>query len=270
MEARQKAKVLPGTTTLSLKEQCSVSLTGLEDILLPQPIPNSYLCPCLPKMQAKIRKIMTLEQLNTHLENTLTEANITSLNPLQQAIVSRVKQGGDAVFIAGKQRGKSTGIALASVIKAPKAFEGSPRVLILSPTIDSVHTLHKALSDWIRRTEIAAEIAHDKGNMVLERNNIFEGADIIVGNPKRILDLYIQNGIHVGQLNRFVIEDASDMVKDAMAVSRIMRLVESLPKCQKFILTSELNPRTEKLIEDICIDPKVEEFETDENDSDGN
>jgi superfamily II DNA/RNA helicase len=204
---------------------------------------------------------MTLEQLDKHLENALTEAGILSLNPLQQAIISRVKQGGDAVFIAGKQSGKSTGIGLTSIIKAPKAFEGSPRVLILSPTIDSVHTLHKSMSTWTRRTEIAVEIAHDKGNMVQERNNIFDGADIIVGNTKRIMDLYIQNGIHVGQLSLFIIEDASEIMKDPLMPGRILRLAESLPKCQKLVFTSEMTPRVEKLIEDLCTHPKVMEFE---------
>lgn len=204
---------------------------------------------------------MTLEQLNEHLEGTLTESGIVSLNDVEQAILARVKQGGDAVFVAGAQSGKSTGIALASVIKAPKAFEGSPRVLILSPTIDSVHNLHKLLSSWVRRTEIAVELAHDKGNMILERNNIFDGADIITGNTKRILDLYIQNGIHVGQLTLFVVDDASEVTKDANTVQRILRIAESLPKCQKLILTKEITPRVEQLIDGLCVHPLMRTFE---------
>jgi superfamily II DNA/RNA helicase len=204
---------------------------------------------------------MTLEQLNEHLQDTLAESGITSLNEVEQAILARVRQGGDAVFVAGEGSGKSTGISLASVVKAPKAFEGSPRVLILSPTIDSVHNLHKQLTAWVRRTEIAVEIAHDKGNMVLERNNIFDGADIIVGNTKRILDLYIQNGIHVGQLALFVIDDASEITKDPQMPARIMRLAESLPKCQKIILSKEWTPRVEQLAEQLCINPLVREFE---------
>lgn len=204
---------------------------------------------------------MERDQLNAHLHGTLDESALMEYNPLEKAVIARLKQGGDAVFVAGGQSGKSTAIALASVIKAPKAFEGSPRVLVLSPTIDSVHQLHKLLSSWVRRTEIAVELAHDKGNMILERNNIFDGADIIAGNPKRIHDLYIQNGFHVGQLTLFVIDDASEVTKDATILQRILRLAESLPKCQKLILTKELTPRLEQLIDQLCINPLIREFE---------
>lgn len=204
---------------------------------------------------------MTLEQLNEHFGETLSESHFTSLNELQLAVVSKIKKGGDAVIVAGKGTGKTTAIAIASMIKAPKAFEGSPRVLVLSSSVESVHALHKQLSDWTRRTEIAVELAHDKGNMVLERNNIFDGADIIVGNTKRIMDLYIQNGIHVGQLNLFVIDDASEITKSPTIAQHIHRLAESLPKCQKMIFTQEMTPRVEKLVELLCVHPTMMEFE---------
>jgi superfamily II DNA/RNA helicase len=97
--------------------------------------------------------------------------------------------------------------------------------------------------------------------MVLERNNIFDGADIITGNPRRILDLYIQNGIHVGQLTLFVVDDASEIAKDAQTVQRILRLAESLPKCQKILLSKEWTPRVEQLADQLCVRPLIREFE---------
>ena len=198
---------------------------------------------------------MTLEQLNDHLEGTLTEGPIQTLNELQQQVIARIKKGGDGVFVAPALTGKTTAIALASLIKAPHSYEGSPRVIILTSTVDRAHILHKQLSTWVRRTEISIELAHDKGNMVLERNNIFDGADILVANTKRALDLYIQNGIHVGQLMLFVIDDADVITRDAIMLQRIMRFAESLPKCQRLVFTSEVTPRVEKLMEDFCLNP---------------
>ncbi|HLP56485.1 MAG TPA: DEAD/DEAH box helicase family protein [Fluviicola sp.] len=207
---------------------------------------------------------MTLEQLNTLLEGTLTELGVSGLNDMQSALIARVKQGGDAVILTDRSNDPGTGISYVSVMKAPKAFEGSPRVLVLSPTIDSVHVLHKQLTDWTRRTEIAVELGHDKGNMIQERNNIFEGADIIVGNPKRIMDLYHQNGIHINQLNLFIVDDAAEIANNPNAAAYISRLAESLPKCQRIVITSEITPRVEKMIELLCMNPKVMEFETPE------
>ncbi|MES2555981.1 MAG: DEAD/DEAH box helicase [Bacteroidota bacterium] len=207
---------------------------------------------------------MTLEQLNTLLEGTLTELGVSEPNDMQSALIARVKQGGDAVILTDRSNDPLTGISFVSVMKAPKAFEGSPRVLILSPTIDSVHVLHKQLTEWTRRTEIAVELGHDKGNMILERNNIFDGADIIIGNPKRVIDLYHQNGIHMNQLSLFIIDEASLIGNTPTTAAFVYRLAESLPKCQRIIITKEITPRVEKMIELLCVNPKVMEFETPE------
>jgi hypothetical protein len=43
--------------------------------------------------------------------------------------------------------------------------------------------------------------------------------------------------------------------------ARIMRLAESLPKCQKIILSKEWTPRVEQLAEQLCINPLIREFE---------
>src|SRR3989344_1887616 len=207
---------------------------------------------------------MTLEQLNTLLEGTLTELDVSEPNDMQSALIARVKQGGDAVIITDRTNDPLTGISFVSVMKAPKAFEGSPRVLVLSPTIDSVHVLHKQLTEWTRRTEIAVELGHDKGNMVLERNNIFDGADIIIGNPRRVIDLYHQNGIHMNQLNLFIIDEASLIGNTPTTAAFVYRLAESLPKCQRIIIPKEITPRVEKMIELLCVNPKVMEFENPE------
>lgn len=201
---------------------------------------------------------MTPEQFNALLGYTPEESGITAFTEDQQSVISRIRQGGDAIFSGGNSADLTTAAALVSIMKAPQAFEGSPRVLLLSPTVESVHTLHEQLTRWVRRTEIAVELAHDKGNMVQERNNIFEGADIITGNARRIHDLYNQNGIHVGQLTLFIIDRADEIAKDPVNAQRVHRLAESLPKkCQRIILSRAINPRVEKMAEVICSYPKI-------------
>jgi superfamily II DNA/RNA helicase len=202
---------------------------------------------------------MTTAQFNTLLEDTLSEAGITAFTALQETLINRVKSGGDAIFVCAHDAELIAGISLAAIQKAPQAFEGSPRVLILSPTIDDVHLLRDQIKSWVRRTEIAVELAHDKGNMVLERNQIFDGADIIVGNPKRIMDLYNQNGIHVNQLVLLMVHGTDQILQHPVIAQTIARLCESLPgKCQRVLFTTTQTDRLNKLSDQICRHPKVQ------------
>src|SRR4051812_28895260 len=101
---------------------------------------------------------MTLEQLNTHLEGGLEDTELKTLNELQLKSIAKVKQGGDCIFIAGERTGETTAIALSALVKAPHSYEGSPRVIIFSSTIDKAHQLHSQLSRWVRRTESSIEL----------------------------------------------------------------------------------------------------------------
>lgn len=200
---------------------------------------------------------MNFEQLDAHLEGSLSGHNVPAFNELQKKFIAKLKKGGDAVFIAPTGSGRSTAIAFGSVVKAPGSYEGSPRVIIFSSTPDKAQQLHIQLSAYVRRTEISIELAHDKGNMIIERNNIFDGSDILIVNPKKMLDLYIQNGVHINQLSLIVIDDADEIVKNNVHVQHIKRLVESFPKTQRIIFTKAMNPKVENLADIFCINPVI-------------
>lgn len=200
---------------------------------------------------------MKIEKLDAHLGGTLTESGITQYNEFQSAFISKVKAGGDLIFVSPTGTGRTTAIALASIIKSPQPEEGSPRVLVFSHSIDSAHKLFQALVSLVRRTDIKLELAHDKGNMVLERNNIFDGADILIGNPKKLLKLYLQNGYHIGKIKAVIIDNADEICKDSLQIQDIARIVESLPKCQRVLVCRELTPKVQKLAEMITVHPST-------------
>ncbi len=195
---------------------------------------------------------MKFEQIDRLLENALTELNWTGYRPEQQHIITKIKQGGNFVIRGQRNSGFTTLLQLISILKAPGSFEGSPRVLWITSTPERAEKIVNDLMTWVRRTEIAIEIAYDKGNMILQRNMIFDGAEIIVGNPKRLLDLYNQNGYHVGQLNLLLIDDCSEICKDPIQLQRVRRISESITKCQKVVATYGDHERFAQFVEEVC------------------
>jgi superfamily II DNA/RNA helicase len=194
------------------------------------------------------------ERLNLHFEETFPSAGIEKPNELQEKVLQRVKQGGDLLVIAGKSSGKSTAAAIAALEKVPEQLEGSPRAVIICSTSEQAKITAAFIVKVSRRKEIYVELAHDKGNMIEQRNHIFEGADIVVGTAKRIYDLYIQNGINMGKLKLFVLDDAETMLKES-TIAQMRRIADSLPKCQRIIFANSVSSKLEKVMEDLMLNP---------------
>jgi superfamily II DNA/RNA helicase len=91
------------------------------------------------------------------------------------------------------------------------------------------------------------DLAHDRGNKLQQRNDIFDGTEIIVGTPKRLQELYIQNGYNVSKLKLFVLDDAIELFKGGYK-TQISRIAESLPKCQYLMASQSFS------------DKRIEEF----------
>lgn len=194
------------------------------------------------------------EKLNLHFEETFPSAGIEKPNELQEKVLQRVKQGGDLLVIAGKSSGKSIAAAIAALEKVPEQLEGSPRAVIICSTSEQAKITAAFIVKVSRRKEIYVELAHDKGNMIEQRNHIFEGADIVVGTAKRIYDLYIQNGINMGKLKLFVLDDAETMLKES-TIAQMRRIADSLPKCQRIIFANSISSKLEKVMEDLMLNP---------------
>lgn len=196
------------------------------------------------------------EKLNLHFEETFPSAGIEKPNELQEKVLQRVKQGGDLLAIAGKSAGKSMAAAIAALEKVPEQLEGSPRAVIICSTSEQAKLTAAFIVKVSRRKEIYVELAHDKGNMIEQRNHIFEGADIVVGTAKRIYDLYIQNGINMGKLKLFVLDDAETMLKES-TIAQMRRIADSLPKCQRIIFANAVSSKLDKVMEDLMLNPMI-------------
>ncbi len=195
---------------------------------------------------------MKFEELNNRLENTLTEQGSDGYTEKQEKLIKLSKQGKNQLVFTSIDQELIDGLHFISFMRAPEMLEGSPRVLWFTPSWESAREKVKSFHHLMKRTDVTIEIADDKGKIIEQRNAIFEGAEIIIGNPKRLLELYNQNGIHINQLSLVIIDHAETLCKDPLILQAIRRISESLPKCQKMIFSEGTHTRLEAFCEDIC------------------
>lgn len=195
---------------------------------------------------------MKFEELNERLQFVLTESGKEGYSDFQQQIISLAKNGKNYLFKTHLDEELIQTIYFLSFFKAPEMLEGSPRVLWITSTPEKARTYVEGFKKMIKRADVTIEIADNKGKIIEQRNAIFEGTEVLVGNPKRLLELYNQNGFHVGQITLFIIDHLSEICKDPLSIQAIRRINESLPKCQKILLTDGEHPKITTFSTEIC------------------
>ncbi len=167
------------------------------------------------------------------------------MESFEQEIIKKLKSG---ISVIGISQPEEYTPAIPNFIKAfvPQAEEGSPRALVLCLTDDDAKSIHEVLEKATKEIDLTIDLVFDKGSKLKQRNDLFDGTEVIVGTTKRICELYFQNGFNVGKLKLFIVLQMDEQISKGMK-GFIARLAESLPKCRQLIFTQQ--PKEERFVD---------------------
>lgn len=118
----------------------------------------------------------------------------------------------------------------------PQPEEGSPRAIVVCKDDDTAKRIHALVSKELKSNDLTIDLIIEKGNKLKQRNDLFDGTEIIIGTPKRLCELYFQNGFNIGKLKLFLILEIDDQMRLGFR-GFISRIAESLPKCRQLVFT---------------------------------
>ena len=127
----------------------------------------------------------------------------------------------------------------------PQPEEGSPRGIVICKDDATAKILYELTVIAAKSKDLTVDLIHEKGNKLKQRNDLFDGTEIIIGTPKRVCELYFQNGFNIGKLKIFMILEIDEQMR-AGKRGYISRVAESLPKCRQLIFTR--NPEEERTL----------------------
>ena len=81
---------------------------------------------------------------------------------------------------------------------------------------------------------MTSDLIIEKGQRLKQRNDLYFGTELIIGTPKRLCEMYYQNGFNIGELRFFMILDVNEIFKKGLR-GFVSRISESLPKCKKIV-----------------------------------
>ena len=188
------------------------------------------------------------------IEN-LTLNQISLDTEIQSFCFSKVKSGGDTLVLTSKAEDSLVSIlaGIVEVLQTP-ADDDAPRILIVAPSKDTCLLIESIWLKISKRTQMIHTLVFEQGDKVKQRIALFNGADIVIGTPKRLNDMYFQNGLNINKLKYFIVFEAEKCVK-ASSIIHIARMTDSFPKCQKWIIDTVEGKNTIKLAENILDNP---------------
>lgn len=199
---------------------------------------------------------MFKERLNKRLAAELEAIGITEPKPLQEKSIPKINGGFDIIAVAPSLSGKTSTLVMGTLQKLGTANEEPPRALILAPTMDKVLEIKNLFHTLSKQTNFRIKCAYEEGKIDIQSEEIYVGADIVIGTPQRILEIYFSKNLNLNKIKIFAIDDAELMIKHRFQ-GPIDRIGLSLPKCQHLVFTNELDDKVQKLISKFIVAPQI-------------
>ena len=181
------------------------------------------------------------------IKSVLAQLNIESPNAFQSQCLPKIKGGAHLFGIAPKDAGKTLSLIISVVHKLnAEAWEDSPRALILVKDKAAALKLEEEFNPFIKDTNLRISLVYEEQNINHQKDDVYLGTDIVIATPKRLSKLYFLNGIHLGELQLFIVEDADFLIRNDFHTD-VARISESLAKCQHLIFAEGYNDRLQIL-----------------------
>lgn len=189
---------------------------------------------------------MSFKKLTPLLKEALERIGYDEPTSFQKTILPKIKGGADAFGIAPKDSGKTDALIISTIQKLKaEAYQDSPRVLIFVKDKKAALALEANFKRFTRGTDLRVYPAYDEQNIDHQKDEIYYGQDIIITTPKRLSKLYLINGIHLGEVQLLVIEDAEFLASNNLH-AEIIRVSESIKRCQYLIFADKYYPKFDK------------------------
>lgn len=192
---------------------------------------------------------MSFKKLHPQLKEALDEVGIVSPTKFQKKVLPKIKGGANLFGIAPEGAGKTTAIVIGTLQKLEcSAFEVAPRALIFVKDKAAALELEEEFQRFTFRMDLRIYMVYEEHHIDTQRSEIFEGVDIVIATPKRLNRIFYLNGINLGQLKLLIVDNA-EFLSNAKAFSDLVRIPESLDRCQYLIFSSKFDKRMERMQE---------------------
>ncbi len=159
-------------------------------------------------MQTTFQDFDLPKALNVALE----KMQITEPTPIQLKSFSPIMSGKDVMGIAQTGTGKTLAYLLPILKEYKFSKSDQPKILILVPTRELVVQVAEVLENLTEEMNVRVLGVYGGVNINTQKLLVYEGVDILVGTPGRVMDLMKDAVLNLKDLKKLVIDEFDEML----------------------------------------------------------
>lgn len=194
----------------------------------------------------------TFEQFNLpkSLQKALDELNFVHPTPIQEKSFPVILSGRDVMGIAQTGTGKTFAYLLPILKQWKFAATDSPRVLILVPTRELVVQVVEEIEKLTKYFSVRTLGIYGGVNINTQKKNIYEGLDIVVGTPGRVMDLALDNVLRFDNVQKLVIDEFDEILNLGFRVQLTSILSMLKDRRQNILFSATMTEEVDALLDE--------------------
>ena len=194
----------------------------------------------------------TFEQFNLpkSLQKAIDNLGLTTPTPIQEKSFSVIMSGRDMMGIAQTGTGKTFAYLLPILKQWKFVATDTPRVMILVPTRELVVQVATEVEKLTEFMSVRTIGVYGGVNINTQKKAVYEGIDVLVGTPGRVMDLTLDNVIRFDSLQKLVIDEFDEILNLGFRtqVTSILTMLKN--KRQNILFSATMTDEVDEMLEE--------------------
>ncbi|KOS04973.1 DEAD/DEAH box helicase [Flavobacterium akiainvivens] len=184
------------------------------------------------------------------LQKALDELGFTTPTPIQERAMPVIMSGRDMMGIAQTGTGKTFAYLLPILKQWKFAATDAPRVVILVPTRELVVQVAEEVVKLTQYMSVRTLGVYGGVNINTQKKNVYEGVDVLVGTPGRLMDLALDGVVRFDSLQKLVIDEFDEILNLGFRfqVTSILSMMKD--KRQNILFSATMTDEVDEMLND--------------------
>ncbi len=184
------------------------------------------------------------------LQKAVEELGLSQPTPIQERAFPVIMSGRDVMGIAQTGTGKTFAYLLPLLKQYRFTPTHTPKIVILVPTRELVVQVADEAAKLAQYMSVRILGIYGGVNINTQKTAVYEGVDLLVGTPGRVMDLALDNVIRFDETAKLVIDEFDEMLNLGFRPQLTSILTMMRPKRQNILFSATMTEEVDEMLDE--------------------